>query len=561
MRYNALYFPLVFVIAILALVTRSEACTVPHDTASASKNVTLPPADNFVVGSIIGQRPTTRYFDFVISEMTGAPDGSTKPMLVANGMFPGPTIEANQGDRIVVKVTNHLPNRTSIHWHGLPQNGTNFYDGTTAITECGIPPGQSLTYDFSVATFSGTTWWHAPHTQYTDGVLGALIVHPRTYPHNFPTWDEDLVVIVSDVYHTFSSIIAAQYIGGGPGVNPLNLEVPDSGAINGIGQFNASAKYTNFHLKPNKTYRLRLIHTGSSAEITFSLDFHALTVIEADTTLVEPYKVQNLTLAVAQRYSVLITTNEHAEPAGNYWMRTELQSLVPVNGTNSDVRAIVRYGDSSALPTTKANPGVPGAALPALDEAKLAPAVPKTPPMPTKFYSVNFTLALTSSGGVISAMNGTSWSPLASGATLLDVVDAAKNGSAFAPEGSSVELGNQFMITEDSIEVVDLLVINTGPGDHPFHLHGHTPYIIGSGTGNYTGTGLNTVNPMLRDTFIAPSTGWVLIRFITDNPGVWALHCHIAWHMLTGLLMQINSLPSKAAELCIPQDVLNQCSA
>ena len=80
-------------------------------------------------------------------------------------MYPGPTIEVNQGDRLIVKVQNNLPNSTSIHWHGLVreiiifeglsfpsnawlefQNGTNWYDGTSGITECGIPPGQSLTY-------------------------------------------------------------------------------------------------------------------------------------------------------------------------------------------------------------------------------------------------------------------------------------------------------------------------------------------------------------------------------------------------------------------------------
>ena len=49
-------------------------------------------------------------------------------------------------------------------------------------------------------------------TQYTDGVTGALIVHPTSYPSGFPTWDEDLVVELTDVYHTFSSDIVSQYL-------------------------------------------------------------------------------------------------------------------------------------------------------------------------------------------------------------------------------------------------------------------------------------------------------------------------------------------------------------
>ncbi len=53
-------------------------------------------------------------------------------MLFINGKFPGPLIEANRGDRLVINVTNNLKaNATSMHWHGMFQNGTNWFDGTT----------------------------------------------------------------------------------------------------------------------------------------------------------------------------------------------------------------------------------------------------------------------------------------------------------------------------------------------------------------------------------------------------------------------------------------------
>lgn len=77
----------------------------------------------------------TRYYDFTIDQMTLAPDGycisSTRwfllvahPMLVINGAFPGPTIEANWGDTIQVTVHNNLKEGTSLHWHGLLQQNT-----------------------------------------------------------------------------------------------------------------------------------------------------------------------------------------------------------------------------------------------------------------------------------------------------------------------------------------------------------------------------------------------------------------------------------------------------
>lgn len=56
-------------------------------------------------------------------------------MIFINGRFPGPLIEANEGDRLVINVTNKLSkNSTAIHWHGIFQNGTNWYDGTTGLS-------------------------------------------------------------------------------------------------------------------------------------------------------------------------------------------------------------------------------------------------------------------------------------------------------------------------------------------------------------------------------------------------------------------------------------------
>ncbi|EKM52883.1 uncharacterized protein PHACADRAFT_261553 [Phanerochaete carnosa HHB-10118-sp] len=566
MRYIVLCIPLIIASVALALVTGAEARTLPDQSPASSglsrrgNTVSVPGANNFVVGSIIGQAPTTRTYDFVVTEMEGAPDGFTKPMLVVNGLFPGPTIEANQGDRLVVKVTNQMSNTTAIHWHGIPQNGTNYYDGTAAITECGIPPGQSLTYDFSLDTFSGTTWWHAHYdTEYTDGIEGALIVHPRSYPPNFPTWDEDLVVVLTDVYHTFSGIIAAELAAGNGSLSPILLQVPDSGAINGIGQYNGSTNYFDFDLKPNKTYRLRLINEGSEDPIRFSVDYHSLTVIEADSTLIEPQVVSGVAIEVAQRYSVLITTNQTAEPQGNYWMRAELASVATLPGANADIRGIIRYGGNKSLPTASTDPGVPGSGLSDLNVATLVPAIAKTPLDSTKSYVVDFTLTQSTDGGAIAFMNGTSWQPLTNTSTLLQIVQDGQKGQSFAPEGPSLQLGNQFMITEDTIQTVDILLVNQGPGGHPFHLHGHAPFILGSNTGTFDGTGINTVNPIYRDTFLVPNGGWTLIRFVTDNPGIWAFHCHIAWHMAVGLLMQINSLPSVSAKFDIPQTILDQC--
>lgn len=66
----------------------------------------------FMSTTMVNDAPTTRTYNFVVEERMGAPDGVEKPMLVVNGQFPGPTIEANTGDRVVVNVTNKMSNTT-----------------------------------------------------------------------------------------------------------------------------------------------------------------------------------------------------------------------------------------------------------------------------------------------------------------------------------------------------------------------------------------------------------------------------------------------------------------
>ena len=66
----------------------------------------------------------TRYYDFEITEQVLAPDGEETTMLLVNGQFPGPTIEANWGDMINIIVKNSLKEGTSLHWHGLLQKKT-----------------------------------------------------------------------------------------------------------------------------------------------------------------------------------------------------------------------------------------------------------------------------------------------------------------------------------------------------------------------------------------------------------------------------------------------------
>jgi FtsP/CotA-like multicopper oxidase with cupredoxin domain len=96
-----------------------------------------------------------------------------------NGSTPGPTIEAVEGDRIRVYVTNKLPEPTSVHWHGLIL--PNGMDGVAGLNQAAIPVGETFVYEFTLK-YPGTYMYH-PHfdemTQIALGMGGMFIVHPK----------------------------------------------------------------------------------------------------------------------------------------------------------------------------------------------------------------------------------------------------------------------------------------------------------------------------------------------------------------------------------------------
>jgi manganese oxidase len=113
-----------------------------------------------------------------------------------NGSTPGPTIEAVEGDRLRIYATNHLPEPTSVHWHGvLLQNGM---DGVAGLNQPAIQPGETFVYEF-VVKHAGTFMYH-PHfdemTQMGLGMVGMFVVHPRR-PRG-PRVDRDFVLMTHE---------------------------------------------------------------------------------------------------------------------------------------------------------------------------------------------------------------------------------------------------------------------------------------------------------------------------------------------------------------------------
>nr|VWO94449.1 Multicopper oxidase [Ganoderma boninense] len=148
--------------------------------------------------------------DLTISDADITPDGYTRAAVVMNGQFPGPLIVGNKGDNFQLNVINNLDNTTmltatTVHWHGLFQQGTNYADGVAMITQCPISAANSFLYDFTATGQAGTFWYHSHlSTQYCDGLRGPMVVYDPEDPHAglYDVDDETTVITLADWTHT-----------------------------------------------------------------------------------------------------------------------------------------------------------------------------------------------------------------------------------------------------------------------------------------------------------------------------------------------------------------------
>ncbi|KAI5309701.1 hypothetical protein KEM55_002613 [Ascosphaera atra] len=553
--------------------------------------------------------PTTRSYNFTLSEVLGAPDGVVRPLRVINGEFPGPLIRLNSGDRLLINVTNHLSQPTSLHWHGLLQNGSNWMDGVSGITQCGIPPGKSFLYNFTVTGQFGTYWYHSHYgTQRGDGQFGPLIVHApeeEDLKKEFG-YESDQVVLLQDYYHKMSDELLQEYLA--PEAEN-NEPVPDGGLIQGRNRFECSrydhlrgmqgpkpechangTRYGEVRVAAGKKHRIRLINVGLFATHQFEIDEHNMTVVEGDATLVEPLQLQTLSVAVGQRYSFIIDANhavgKREEIPPSFWMRAQMDtSCFKTKNKLLDIetKAILTYTtehseQKSPVEHVLHPPDSKSFRIPFdplcrdLNTSLLAPLKPQRPPPADHLYVVQMgfhTGAYALSRAVI---NGTTWRPSVV-PTLQHIVSSLHSDNTTLQAQPAHGLRDQYILEIPSgTQIVDILLQNFDDGSHPFHLHGHDFWVMAESEEQYfpyaeyqKGTGLfhpsspSVTNPMRRDTVNVNGYGWTLIRLAADNPGVWALHCHVSWHLAAGLLMQLLVGKEQMADWEIPGAVKDLC--
>ncbi|XP_021889783.1 LOW QUALITY PROTEIN: laccase-17 [Carica papaya] len=525
----------------------------------------------------------TRHYKFDIKLQNVTRLCHTKSLVLVNGKFPGPQLVAREGDRLLIKVLNHVPNNISIHWHGIRQLRTGWADGPAYVTQCPIQTGQSYVYNYTIVGQRGTLFWHAHISWLRSTLYGPIIILPKHgVPYPFTKPHKEVPIIFGEWFNADPEAIINQALqtGGGPNVS-------DAYTINGLPGplYNCSAKDTfKLKVKHGKTYLLRLINAALNDELFFSIANHTLTVVEVDAGYVKPFETKTILIAPGQTTNVLLKTKPHF-PNATFFMTA--RPYVTGQGTfdNSTVAGILEY----EFPPNTIHSGV--------STKNLALFKPVLPPLNDTSFATNFTNKLRSlaskefpanvpqkvdrrffftvglgtnpcqHNNTCQGPNGTKFAAsinnisfsMPTTALLQAHFFGQSNGVYSAnfpsapiipfnytgtpPNNTMVSNGTKLVVLpfNTSVELVMQDTSILGAESHPLHLHGFNFFVVGQGFGNFDANKdpatFNLVDPVERNTVGVPSGGWVAIRFLADNPGVWFMHCHLEVHTSWGLKM------------------------
>ncbi|WOL13918.1 hypothetical protein Cni_G22698 [Canna indica] len=512
------------------------------------------------------------FYSWEISYQFKSPDCYKKLAVTINGETPGPTILAQQGDTIVVEVKNNLlTENVAIHWHGIRQIGTPWFDGTEGVTQCPIVPGDNFIYTF-VVDRPGTYLYHAHYgMQRSAGLYGLIqVAVPDGFVEPF-AYDDDRSIILNDWWHNSTYELAT----GLSSIPFVWVGEPQSLLINGRGKFNcpaaqptSSCNATNpecspfvLTVVPGKTYRLRIASVTSLSALNFEIEGHNLTVVEADGHYVKPFVVKNLNIYSGETYSVIFTANQ--DPSRNYWLAVNVVSRKPGTPTGTGILNYFPNHPNRPPPTT-----APPASPPWNDteyrfkQSVDARAHPNyvLPPPPTS----DRTIILLNTQNMVDghmkwSLNNVSFNLphtpylIAVKENLRHVFDQRpapetydyRNYDIYAkPKNPNATTGTPiyrlgFNTTVDVILQNAKMPGNSSSETHPWHLHGHDFWVLAHGHGKFDPERdpkrYNLVDPIMKNTVALHPFGWTALRFRADNPGVWLFHCHIEAHFSMGM--------------------------
>jgi FtsP/CotA-like multicopper oxidase with cupredoxin domain len=413
-------------------------------------------------------------------------------------------IRTEVGKRFRVRLENKIDEPSLIHWHGLTPPWQQ--DGVPGVSGPPIASGASADYDFPLR-FGGTFWMHS-HQGFQEQLLMAspLIIRDQRDRAD----QQEVIIMLADFSFTPPEQIFAELKGSGmPSMSGASS--PSAAPTKGVGTPGMSrapgmamdkpdlndVKYDAFlandrtladpevvKVEPGGRVLLRVINSSSMS--AFHVDLGALDgeLIAVDGFRTVPVRGRRFPIAVAQRLDIrlVIPRAAAAHPV-----------LALLEGDNKQTGIILRVGDAPvARISDRANVASPALTLDL--ESRLRALEPLKPRKANRVHTLNLTGEM---AGYRWSLNNVSWSkdvpplPIAQG------------------------------------ERVELVFVNQTRMPHPMHLHGHEFQVVEIDGKRFAGA--------VRDTVLVPPGRRVVVAFDANNPGLWALHCHLLYHLEAGM--------------------------
>ncbi len=402
--------------------------------------------------------------------------GHVTPAWTFGGQAPGVELRCRQGDELRVRFINHLPEPTTIHWHGirLPLE----MDGVPYVSQAPVLPGEFFDYRF-VTPDAGSYWYH-PHEssakQLGRGLVGPLIIEERE-----PTGFKHERTLCLKSWHVDEAGAFTEF--------SVPREAAREGTRGRLSTINGVSLPT-LELPAGQVVRLRLINVDSTITYRLNLSGGEARIYALDGNPIEP------------------------RPLGkDYWlgpgMRIDLALKVPAVGSeelslrNGPLRLATIKSVASNEPAAEWPPALPPNPVAEPDVAKAE----------TLRFNFEWAAALASPADEAAGrykywqINGQAW----------DINDKT---CADRPIAKLKKDGHYIFVLR-----------NMAQYQHPIHLHGLIFKVLDSNR--------RKIEPYYTDTFLLGKNETARIAFVADNPGVWMFHCHVIDHMETGLMAAI----------------------
>jgi len=493
-----------------------------------------------------------------------------------NGASPGPVLKFTEGEDVTINVTNNLDEATSIHWHGLilPYK----MDGVPDISYSGIEPGETFTYKFPIVQ-SGTYWFHS-HSgfQEPDGAYGAITIAPKKrepfrydrdyvvqltdkHPHSgsrimrnlkmMPDYYNRKQQTLSDFFsdadkNGMSATVEDRMSWGSMRMMPTDVEDLQgfTPLINGKGP---NQNWTGLFIAGERV-RLRFINSSAMTYFDMRIPGLKMTVVAADGNNVQPVKVDELRIGVAETYDVIVRPKEDkaytifgesmgrsAFARGTLAPRLGMSAPVP-EMRKSPLLTMADMGmdhgnmegmDHSGMKKNSSSmKSMDHASMKGMDHSKMQK--PENP-----FYAKRSGLipGAENGGKFLSYADLKAQKPLYKDRAATREIELRLTGNMerYIWSINGVKYDDADPIKLQYGERVRFKFVNETMMTHPMHLHGMWS-ILDVGAGKW--------DPIKHTISVAPGTT-VYSETEVDAEGQWAFHCHLSYHASAGMFRKI----------------------